>query len=191
MNILIGLTGPTGVGKDTIALILSGTHDATRLAFGDPLKRAALEVFGMSEEWLLDDHKTRVHPYWGITPREMFQKLGTDAVRGVFGADHWVRRLEKDYERANRYGNSNVVVITDVRYNGENTEANWVRSQGGTVVHVQGPQRRDDVGQAHVSNMPVEWHPGDLVIQNTGDMDALRAEVAKLMLALEGSPANA
>lgn len=191
MNILIGLTGPTGVGKDTIALILSGTHDATRLAFGDPLKRAALEVFGMSEEWLRDDHKTRVHPYWGITPREMFQKLGTDAVRSVFGADHWVRRLEKDYERANLYGNSNVVVVTDVRYNGENTEANWVRSQGGTVVHVQGPQRRDDVGHAHVSNMPVEWHPGDFVIQNAGDMDALRAEVAKLMLALEGSTTNA
>jgi len=179
--ILLGLTGPTGVGKDTIAQILIDDYGFVRLAFGDALKQVAQIAFDLGDLWLADSHKTTVHPYWGITPREMFQKVGTDAFRKTFGDDFWIRRLERDYEMAEGHN----VVITDVRHNGVQTEPAWVRAKGGIVVHVEGPSRRPDVSAAHVSNLPVDFVEGDKRLLNTHDMVTLKQHVSLLMKELE------
>jgi hypothetical protein len=179
--ILIGLHGPTGVGKDTVAQIMRENHGARRLAFGDPLKRAVNAAFGLGDEWLLDEFKTKVHPHWGITRREMDQRTGTEAMRGEFGADFWVRRLELDYYAMRAADFTGPIVITDVRYNGEETESTWVRAQGGCVVHMEGPQRRGDVNHSHISNTKLPVLAGDYILPNTGDLETLEANVMMLM----------
>lgn len=181
-KILIGLHGPTGVGKDEVARIMLRNHGAMRLAFGDALKTARQHAFGLTDEWLRDDHKTMVHPYWGITPREMDQKMATEGMRNVFGQDFWVRRLQLDYLdlRINRKFDG-PVVITDVRYNGEETESNWIRQQGGVVVHIKGPQRRADVNHSHVSNVALPVLDGDLYLPNMGTLEDLESSVLMLM----------
>jgi cytidylate kinase len=184
--IFIGLTGNTGVGKDTVAKILNEHYLFKRLAFGDPLKRAVQIAFSLEDRWLQDDHKTIVHPYWDITPREMFQKTGTEAMRGTFGDDFWVRRLKLEYNQLLAANSQQFIVITDVRKIGVETEPAWIREMGGTVVHMEGPQRRDDVSAAHVSNDPVTFVEGDRKLRNTGDMRELTTEVHALMQDLLG-----
>lgn len=179
--ILLGLTGPTGVGKDTIAAILIKDFGFRRLAFGDALKQVAKVAFDLTDCWLTDEYKTTKHPYWNWTPREMFQLVGTNAFRRTFGDDFWIRRLERDYEMAAGQN----VVITDVRHNGVQTEPAWVRAQGGIVVHVEGPQRRGDVSAEHVSNLPVDFVEGDKRLLNTHDMITLKQHVSLLVKELE------
>lgn len=185
-RIFIGLTGNTGVGKDTVATILREHYLFKRLAFGDALKRAVQIAFSLEDKWLQDDHKTIVHPYWGITPREMFQKTGTEAMRGTFGDDFWVRRLKLEYNQLLAINPNQFIVITDVRKIYVETEPAWIREQGGVVVHMQGPQRRDDVSDAHVSNDPVTFVEGDRTLMNDGDMDTLTNNVHALMQELLG-----
>lgn len=182
--ILIGLHGKTGVGKDTICdmIRLLSPLETQRLAFGDALKACARAAFSLSEEWLQDDHKSKVHPYWNITPREMFQLTGTDAFRTVFGSDFWVRRLNLTME--SHMGLFGMYVITDVRYNGEDTESRWVRESGGVVVHVRGPQRRGDVNTGHVSNVELPVQPGDYIIENVGSLADLRDKCRELITAV-------
>jgi hypothetical protein len=179
--ILLGLTGPTGVGKDTIAGILGASRGFVRLAFADVLKDITRTAFDLSDGWLTDDWKTTVHPYWGLTPREMMQKTGTEAFQGTFGGDFWIRRMQRVYESLQDRN----VVITDVRNYGAQTEPAWVRAQGGIVVHVEGPQRRGDVSAAHVSNLPVDFVEGDKRLLNTHDMITLKQHVSLLMKELE------
>ena len=184
-GILIGLTGATGVGKDTIAKMLMEARGAVRLAFGDPVKAAAREAFGLEPKWLTDSAKTTVHPYWGITPREMYQRLATEAMRGEFGQDFWVRRLQQDYEAVRALDVNRMIVITDVRFNGEDTERNWVRAQGGFIVHVNGPQRREDINHNHVSNTPILRESDDLVLDNFGTVDGLAMKTGMLLAQIE------
>ena len=44
-----------------------------------------------------DEIKEWKSPMWEITGREAFQKLGTEAIRGTFGDDFWVKRWACDY----------------------------------------------------------------------------------------------
>jgi hypothetical protein len=185
-RIFIGLTGPTGVGKDTIAKVLIEHYLFKRLAFGDPLKKAAQVAFSLEDKWLQDDHKTLVHPYWGITMREIFQKTGTEAFRKTFGEDFWVRRLILEYNQLLAINPNQFIVITDVRKIGVETEPAWIREQGGVIVHVEGPQRREDVSAAHVSNEPLTFVEGDRTLLNDGDMDTLTNNVHALMQDLLG-----
>lgn len=176
--ILIGLHGPTGVGKDTVCDIIRQISplETRRLAFGDALKAAVKHAFGLSDEWLQDNRKTKVHPYWNLTPREMFQRSGTEAFRNTFGEDFWVKRLEMQMDGdAHLYG---MFVVTDVRYK---SEADWVRQRGGMLVHMSGPQRRDDVSHAHSSNDPLPKEHGDYNLPNLGSLKMLNSDVRDLV----------
>lgn len=182
--ILIGLHGPTGVGKDTIAKIGLRIAYAHRLAFGDALKQTCKAAFGLTEEWLQDDHKTIKHPFWNITPREMFQAVG-QLFRANFGDDYWVKRLQPDYDRLCVDWPTHPIIVTDVRFNGANTEANWVRANGGVIVHVRGPQRRPDVNAQHVSNTEIAVQKDDLTLINDGSLSRLQERVRILIESLQ------
>lgn len=178
-KILIGLAGAVGVGKTTVADILT-IHGYYAYAFADPVKAAVKVAFDLELSWLTDERKNEVHPYWGMTPREMYQKFGTDAMQPVFGADVWVRAMEHRLIE----GNHQRAVITDVRpgLNGVNLEADFIRKHG-VLVHVEGPSRREQPASriSHSSNGKVPWQYGDLVLDNSGDIRDLQAAVAALL----------
>lgn len=191
-GLLIGLTGATGVGKDTVGKFLVDGFAAVRVAFGDPVKAATMCAFGLEEAWLRDDHKTVVHPYWTITPREMFQLVGTEAFRGTFGADFWVKRAALEVARIRHTQPNRMIVITDVRApNNIETEADWIRGNGGVIVHVTGPQRRGDVNAAHSSNSTVVVRDGDYWVQNDDSLSALEMRVTNVIASIVKEKQNA
>lgn len=109
---LIGLSGPAGVGKDTIADYLVETHGFTKFSFSDALYREVSEAFGIPVEEL-QRRETKEVPHWKLTAVQCgdgdFARIMMDAA-SVLGADHswlhefsprWVlQRWGTDYRRA-------------------------------------------------------------------------------------------
>lgn len=179
---LIGLTGKAGAGKDTLAsLILEHTTGTTR-SFAAPLKKAAREIFGLTDEQMTDRVlKEQVIPYWGKSPRQLLQRLGTEGIRDVFGGDTWVKNADLRLQALERAESCEdlpveVVIWTDVRFA---EEAEWIRANGGIVIHVHRP------GIAAVSEHSSESGlPFGLVnntITNAGDIDDLHDLVGLLL----------
>lgn len=180
-RILIGLHGKAGSGKDSFCRLLQGMHPFQRMAFADPLKAAAGPLFGLPPEKLFDDDfKHYRHTFWGMTVREIYQKLGTEAMRSTFGEDFWIRRWEFEYLK----WPSGDVVVTDVRF--EN-EAAKVRALGGHIAHIVRPDRQamDEKAEAHASEAGIEVMPGDVVIHNDSTLDTLALKAADLLRSLK------
>lgn len=163
---LIGITGKARSGKDTAARHLVMDHDFVRLAFADPLKMAAQEMFGLTaEQTWADELKEIVIERWGKTPRQIFQLLGTECVKPFFGEDFWVKRLDLNYQVLK---DSDNVVITDVRFD---SEASYLRSMGGVIVEIRrGVQSVGIAGHASERGLSL---PADIVIENNGSIEDL------------------
>jgi hypothetical protein len=65
MNI-IGVAGRAGVGKDSAADVLVKHHGFVKVAFADPLKRVAMDLWGFSEEqlWGTSSKRNDPDPRW-------------------------------------------------------------------------------------------------------------------------------
>lgn len=179
---LIGLTGKAGAGKDTLAgLILEHTTGTTR-AFAEPLKRAAREVFGLTDEQMTDRVlKEQVIPYWGKSPRQILQLLGTEGIRNVFGGDTWVKNADLRLQalesaEAGQALPIEVVIWTDVRFA---EEAEWIRANGGVVVEVRRPGIEAVAAHSSESGLPKELVDG--VFWNSGTIDELRNHLRESM----------
>jgi len=126
---LIGLVGRARSGKDSVARRLY-QYSYHPLSLAEPLKRAACEIFGIPfyQAEGKDFDREAVDPTWGISVREMLQKLGTEGVRDVFGEDHWVRLLAKRLDFAS--GAGYLSVVTDIRFP---NEVEMIRARGGEI----------------------------------------------------------
>src|SRR6478736_9190435 len=102
---LIGISGHSGTGKDTLAHYLNTRYqDVWNEAFAIPLKDACSLAFGIDENtFYLGDKKEVKHPFWGVSPREIAQFVGTELFRDHIWKlipglenpeDFWVKRLE-------------------------------------------------------------------------------------------------
>lgn len=173
---LIGLTGKARSGKDTVAKYLNENYEMVLYAWADPLKKACSEMFGVPLNFFYDDAlKEEIIPEWGISPRVMAQKLGTEGGRELFFNDIWIRRGEVEYMK---YQNSDFV-ITDCRFP---NEANWIRSSGGYVIHIERDSIPDSVGVSnHASEAGVDIEESDFVINNNGTLDELHIRIKNLI----------
>ena len=138
--IVIGLTGKSGAGKDAVADILVRDHGFTKLSFAGPVKQMARDLdpivgydvytdctcgteecgpevdeVRLGDLYALgyDDETIKETP-WGDEIRDLWQRLGTDAVRAQ-DPNFWVDQgqinlLESESDR---------VVFTDVRFPNE------------------------------------------------------------------------
>lgn len=175
MTTLFGLTGPAGCGKDTIAERLMAMHGFVPTAFADPLRSAASEAFGVDYNDFIDrEKKDAVNAYWGMSPRQMLQKTGTEAMRGTFGPEFWIRRWALTYNEIRDVASC---VVSDVRF--EN-EAEMVRDCGGTVIHIWRPGVGDLEGD-HASGRGIQFYEGDIVLGNDRDIKALFEKVDALV----------
>lgn len=157
---LIGIAGCARSGKNTTASflmdVLSAKWDA--VAFADPIKHM-LHVIGIE---CTDHMKAEIVEGMDVTPRYLMQTLGTEWGRAI-DPDIWV----KTFKRLNA---GMCLVVPDVRF--EN-EADLVRKHG-ILIHVTG---RGGIEGNHVSEKPLSFKPGDIVMDNSRDMDWLRAQV--------------
>jgi hypothetical protein len=135
MKQIIGIAGPKGSGKDTLAGVLWErliSYPAAIKPLAGPVKDATAAAFGW-KRWLLDDpeFKETVDPRYGVTPRYAMQMIGTELPR-LMGVDNlWVERLRAEVH--DPFYADGVVIVPDVR---REHEAVWIKSEGGIILHV-------------------------------------------------------
>lgn len=173
--LLIGLHGYQGAGKDTVAGILADQGFA-RVAFADKMREAMLKLnpivnmidIGASMrlapmvERIGWDHAKREFP----EVRRLLQVFGTECGRELFGDDCWVRLGITEAAKHSR------VVITDVRFPNE-VEA--VKRAGGFMFNVVRPGHGPKGNHASEQDLS---RLCDRVVDNNGDLDDLRRNVA-------------
>lgn len=126
---ILGITGKAGHGKNTVANMIREIcpeMDWQIVAYADKLKQVYTILTG--EEVQDDaDWKNGLAPNWGMTRRQMLQRIGTDVMRNEFHQDVWVRALFAGINSDRNY------IVTDVRFP---NEASAIRAGGGKVIRV-------------------------------------------------------
>ena len=167
---LIGFAGKARSGKDTAGKYLVDEYQFLRYSFAQPLKDATKIMFHLTDKQI--ENKEKPAEPWGRSPRELYQKVGTDIARNI-DVNVWVKGA--DIFRQENPGRS--IVITDVRFS---NEAFWIRSQGGLVVFLHSDTRGIFEGGGHLSENGLEGSDVDIVLQNDGTIEALYAKLEEL-----------
>ena len=167
---IIGLAGPAGVGKDTIADYLVLHHNYRQRSFALPLKNMVAYLGAPLPE--TREEKEGPHPILkNVTWRQIMQELGTECFRKL-NPDTWVLVMEEKIQQLKErdiWWKENLkVVISDVRF--EN-EATWIRSEGGEIWHIL----RNDAPKvrAHQSEAGIQVTSEDRIIYNNGTIREL------------------
>jgi len=185
--IRIGLTGPAGDGKDTIAERLVTHHGFQALAFADPLYDGLQAMFNVSDEDTEDRaRKEAPLPWMNLSPRTLLQELGTWGRR--LDPDLWLRVARFRVDLLTRQGvDLTRLVFTDVRF--EN-EAAFVKQSGGRIGEVTRPGRYEV--RAHESERGLPMGYVDTFLMNDRTIPELHAAVdeavAHLILSMEEFP---
>lgn len=182
---MLGIRGKKGVGKDFVASVLREMLKRRNLpvvcvAFADPLKSMLVEYFGLERESLygdINDKENTITQYqWERIPaairsdefvgrkgpmsvRDMMKFVGTDIMRCLFDQDIWIKYFFNLVSRTRT--SENVILVTDLRFPNE-VEA--VRSLGGRVMLVTGPQRAKQ-------NIPKDIHSTESALDNYEEDD--------------------
>jgi len=127
-KLVIGFMGLATAGKTTACTFLQSLDpiNIKILSFATPLKQAAKDLFMLSDEQLYGHLKAEIDPRWGVSPRTILQKMGTDFVREMIRKDFWVLRMRETIETCFEP----VILIDDVRFE---DEAKFVFCLGYTV----------------------------------------------------------
>jgi cytidylate kinase len=181
--VIIGLAGPAGCGKDTVADILVRNHGYTRIAFADPLRAMALAldpiIYEESETGIVRLSELVGEGGWDWAKREFtevrrtLQRLGKEVVRDHVGANFWVdtamQRMQA--EAAEKW------VVTDCRFQ---NEAKAVVDYGGHVVKIVRPSVQPLPG-AHSSEAGFDESLIECWLANSRSLDDLEEQVATLV----------
>lgn len=181
---IVGFGYRKGVGKDFCTTYLVNKYGFRRLSFADPLKAAAREIFGFSQEQLYGDLKEEMDSAWGFSPRWCLQHLGTETMREFFGQmfvqegfwpeedinSIWIRATVRKLQKWREQGVVGVS-FSDVRFF---NEYQALRTEGGTLVKINRPieDLEDPVQGTHASEAELDMVPDsqwDLVLHNVGD----------------------
>lgn len=182
---IIGLVGPRGSGKSTVASHLSKAHGFVEVAFATPLKDGLAALFDVDRR-LFDDPELKDAAHAdlaGRTPRAVMQHVGTDVVRRTYGEDFFVERMRR---RLDGLGASRVVV-SDVRFP---NEAALIRRLGGEVVFVR--RFHPMLLGVHVSERSLLPESCDRTLDNVPPTSPaeLRARVDQLLSSSDDSSAS-
>ncbi|NQW92674.1 MAG: hypothetical protein HQ446_01310 [Polaromonas sp.] len=198
---IIGLSGPAGSGKDTVADLLVKHAGFTKMAFADPLRLEVVQAFAIDLSFLtqretketpmrclainrcLDEgfvaRMIVMHTLRGDrldldaprSPRQIMQWWGTDYRRHQF-AGYWIGQTEALVKHLWSERTARDIVITDVRFA---DEAQLVRHTfGGHLWQIE----RDGVGIApgsHISETTGSAFKPDVVINNSYTVKHLAA----------------
>ena len=180
---LIGLVGPIGSGKDTVANRLVIKHGYKRDSFADPLKDAVSKIFNWDRKLLEGNTKISrewretADEFWSkkfnkeITPRWVLQYFGTEVMRGQMHDAIWVDSLIARYK-------GEKTVVSDTRFQ---NEIKNIKAHGGIIVLVKrGPiSTREEMQKQGIHQSEWDWVGSnfDYTIENTGTLEELNAEI--------------
>ena len=208
---IIGINGYAGSGKDTIGKLIQmlcceslgkTTIDEIVLSYhmhewwleeksgweikkwAGKLKSIASLLTGIPVEKFEDQEfkKTNLGPEWGMTVRDLLQKLGTDACRNGLHENTWVNALMADYTpvtHSDRDPGGFVYpnwIITDTRFP---NEAQAIKNAGGLVIRVDRPGVK--AINAHPSETGLDDWDFDHKIMNGSDIASLMFTVHSIL----------
>lgn len=169
---VVGLAGRARVGKSTAAEILRRVTGGYLYSFADPLRAMLRAGFGIDMD----------QPQWqarkevpiaalGCSPRYLLQTLGTEWGRELVHPDLWVIRARQELG-----ARGPTMVLADVRFD---NEADWVRREGGLVIHLERPDA--PTVRAHASEAGVGRLPDDAEVTNDGTIDQLTGRLLEVL----------
>lgn len=145
-RVIIGISGKIGSGKDTAADVIREMRPAFQVKkFAGKLKQMASILTGIpAQDMESHEVKARFLPQFGMTLREILQKLGTDAVRHVIHDNAWIIATMSEMSEESKW------IITDVRFP---NEAKAIIDAGGYVIRIE---REMDRGLEHISETALD-----------------------------------
>ena len=171
MRRVIGLSGRSHAGKDTVAACLVTRFGFVRVAVADHLKRAAQLAFALTNEQLWGNGRDVDDPRYGRTPRELYQRMG-DAMNTIAPESMLtdVRRVLNDPEAPD-------IVVSDVRLP---REVALIRAHRGEVWRVtRSHQAQIARGGAHHTETALDELAADVALANDGTVAELDALVGR------------
>lgn len=196
---IIGLAGPAGCGKSTVADLLSEDFGFIEESFARPLREFVASICCWTFADVERTKEERTPRLCNRSPREVMQLMGTEFARNMIGADIWIRALESRIERmrnfvdtydprnhpANDWWSPKLAsgqlqfVVSDIRFA---NEAAWVREHG-ELWHLTRPGKGLT---GHVSESGVAVTDRDQIFNNDCDLVNLRARIATMLGTADG-----
>lgn len=183
---VIGLSGKSGSGKDTVADIICNSTERKDIiryknSFADGIKDVllfGLNLFNDYEEIEKNKNSKDYIPNFTMygepmTTRQALQNVGQE-FKKIFGEDVWVKSLKNTIGDNYKY-NFILTIITDVRF--EN-EFDFVKNElGGKMILVTNPNSNN---YEHISEKPID-REYDYIIENNGTLKELKNKVKKIL----------
>lgn len=181
LPLIVGINGIANAGKDTIAsMVTLSLKDNCNLsvktfAFADRLKKACSVLFGVPLEHFHDRQVKEVKiPYWNMSPRQMAQKMGTEACRYGIRDDIWIKAINQEILESG----VDVAFITDVRFDNEaeyvhgksletvGSQIHLHNTNPGIVVNITRSNQTKIADSAHASEQGIDEKHIDWKIEN-------------------------
>ena len=157
---IIGLAGPIGSGKDTLAGMLQKSGFTVK-KFAGPLYAMAGAIDPVIRPDMLHVDKQGYlceDPQLG-TRRNFMEKLGTEFARQAINEEFWLILMQNYLDNHTKLLQGVPIVISDVRF--EN-EASMLREAGGHIVHLKPDWATESTG--HTSDKGLRYVAGDSIL---------------------------
>lgn len=178
---VIGLVGRAGSGKDSMAECIKGSADGTMLvSVAGPIKETASVLFNVDIEYFHDrEKKEEVLTQWGMSPRQMCQKLGTEMIRKELGDNFLPMRMSASVRSELEKPDTRLVIVTDVRF--EDEAALLRREYDAVLIHIDADERIGCIPEdVHASERSIgiiaKWDEV-VTLKNNGDIDQFKRDV--------------
>jgi shikimate kinase len=179
---IIGITGKKFSGKDTLGNYFVQNYNYEQIAYADAIKDAVKCIFDFDDEQLHGLKKEEVDEFWGKTPRQVLQFVGTDLFRNHthellpnIGKDIWIQVVKRKIMNRMKKDPNLCFVITDARFH---NEVDVVKQLGGTVIKLQ---RHTECQDNHESETLIDTLPADYEFKNNSTKEELYDTVTETL----------
>lgn len=174
-NILIGLSGHLGSGKDTVAELLIKNYtpmkyECKHIKFATKVKEisAMLTNTGKTYEESLADNlsaegKAKFIPELGMSLGKIQQQIG-EGLRNLIHPDVWVHALLSNV-KSDTEDSKTITIISDVRYPNEVVA---IHKRGGIVIRIN----RKDIPEKCIAGRDTN-HPSETSLDDCKDFDII------------------